>query len=239
MKTGYFSHEFLTSLPSDRLEALVALYQEFDRLGDSFFDMQEDFVEAENHDLFIETLAILRAYSEYTNLKMPLVNIGPNKDENAKNIYAMWRTNGKEWSAELTKRNGAVLYTDKSSEYANIFNLSPAYEFTETDFARVQVLINELRQLISESNLVSDDHKRRLLRRLEAMQAELHKKTSDIDRFWGFIAEVSITTRKFGEDLKPISERASELGKIVIAVVLAKEGLKALPAISNLLDLAK
>ena len=67
------------------------------------------------------------------------------------------------------------------------------------------------------------------------MQNEIHKKTSDIDRFWGFVAEAGIVARKFGEDLKPISDRVTELGKIVVAVIMSHEGIKALPEISKLL----
>ena len=94
--------------------------------------------------------------------------------------------------------------------------------------------MRELRELIRGSSLITDDHKRRLLRRLEAMHAELHKKTSDIDRFWGFIGEAGIAMRKFGEDLAPISERVLELGGIVITVIFAKEGIKALPEVSQI-----
>jgi len=70
---------------------------------------------------------------------------------------------------------------------------------------------------------------------LEAMQGELHKKTSDIDRFWGFIGEVGINIRKFGENMRPISERVQELGKIVIAVIYAKEGIPLPPEVSKFL----
>ena len=68
------------------------------------------------------------------------------------------------------------------------------------------------------------------------MQSEIHKKSSDIDRFWGFVAEAGIVTRKFGEDMKPISDRVTELGKIVIAVIMSKEGIQALPDITKLLE---
>jgi hypothetical protein len=67
------------------------------------------------------------------------------------------------------------------------------------------------------------------------MQRELHKNATDIDRFWSFIAETGIVARKFGEDLKPITDRAMEVGRIVFAVVMAKEGIKALPEITKLL----
>ena len=109
------------------------------------------------------------------------------------------------------------------------------YEFSDQDYSRVQVLINELRDEINKSSLITEDHKRRLLKRLEAMQVELHKKTSDIDRFWGFIGEAGITIRKFGEDMQPITNRVQELGRIVIAVIFAKEGIKALPEVSQIL----
>lgn len=68
------------------------------------------------------------------------------------------------------------------------------------------------------------------------MQVELHQTNSDIDRFWGFIGEVGVAVRKFGEDLKPISERAQELSKLVITAVMMREGITALPMIVKLLE---
>src|SRR5207237_9712809 len=103
------------------------------------------------------------------------------------------------------------------------------------EFERAHDLINELRELIRSNSLISDEHKRRLLRRLEAMRGELHRKTNDIDRFWGFLGEAGIAMRKFGEDLAPISERVLELGGIVINAIFAKEGMKALPEVSQIL----
>jgi len=99
----------------------------------------------------------------------------------------------------------------------------------------VHELANELRDLIRDSSLIGEDHRRRLLRRLEAMQAELRKKTNDIDRFWGFLGEAAITMRKFGEDLQPVSQRVFELSRIIMNVILGKEGIKALPELSQML----
>jgi hypothetical protein len=91
--------------------------------------------------------------------------------------------------------------------------------------------------LIQKAVLIPKQHKERLLKRLEAMQKELHKSTSNIDRFWGFVAEAGIVARKFGEDLKPINDRVTELGRIVIAVIMAKEGIQALPEIVKILQI--
>jgi hypothetical protein len=67
------------------------------------------------------------------------------------------------------------------------------------------------------------------------MRGELYRKTSDIDRFWGFLGEAGIAMRKFGDDLAPISQRVLELGSIVIGVIFAKEGIRALPEVSQIL----
>jgi hypothetical protein len=88
------------------------------------------------------------------------------------------------------------------------------YEFTDGDLDRIQVLINELRKEISVSELFDDSHRRRLLRRLEAMQSEMHKKMSDVDRIWGLVGDAGIVIGKFGKDSKPIVDRIKELSQI-------------------------
>lgn len=88
------------------------------------------------------------------------------------------------------------------------------YEFTDGDLKRIQVIINELREQIVESELFEEDHRRRLLRRLEALQSEMHKKMSDIDRIWGLVGDAGIVIGKFGKDAKPLVDRIKELAQI-------------------------
>jgi hypothetical protein len=57
------------------------------------------------------------------------------------------------------------------------------------------------------------------------MQRELHKTTSDLDRFWGFIGEAGIAIGKFGNDIKPLVDRINELAKIVWKTIALKETL--------------
>lgn len=90
-----------------------------------------------------------------------------------------------------------------------------AYEFSQGDLMRIQTLVNELRDLISTSMSFDRDHIQRLLRRLEKLQGELHKKVSDLDRFWGLIGDAGIVLGKFGNDAKPIIDRIREITDIV------------------------
>lgn len=88
------------------------------------------------------------------------------------------------------------------------------YEFTEGDIARVQQLINELRNLVRDSPELDEGHKRRLLGRLEKLQSELNKKMSDIGRFYELMGDAGVALGKLGTDAKPIVDRLRELAGI-------------------------
>jgi len=90
-----------------------------------------------------------------------------------------------------------------------------AYEFSQGDLDRVQILVSELRDLIRNSVDLDPGHKQRLLERLERLQRELHKKISDLDRFWGLIGDAGVVLGKLGKDAKPIVDRIREIAGIV------------------------
>ncbi len=47
------------------------------------------------------------------------------------------------------------------------------------------------------------------------MQSELHKKISDVDRYWGLVAEAGVVLGKLSKDSKPIVARIKELAEII------------------------
>lgn len=99
------------------------------------------------------------------------------------------------------------------------------YEFTDGDLARIQQIINELRNEIAASKIFEEDHKSRLLRRLENLQAEVHKKMSDVDRIWGLVGDAGIALSKFGVNAKPIVDRIKELSQIAWRTQARREEL--------------
>lgn len=114
-------------------------------------------------------------------------------------------------------------------EFATRIGKGFAYEFTESDLERTQQLLNELRELISKSDEIDEDHRSRLLTKLEGLQSELHKKVSDFDRFWGFVVESGLYLGKFGKAVKPITDRIRELADIVLRTQAKAEGLPGPP----------
>ncbi len=112
-----------------------------------------------------------------------------------------------------------------STQYAVALGAGFAYEFSQGDLDRVQSLINELRTNISASSLFEPKHKERLLARLERLQADLHKKVSDLDRFWGLVGDAGVILGKFGEDAKPFVDRIREIADIVWRTQARREEL--------------
>lgn len=89
------------------------------------------------------------------------------------------------------------------------------YEFSQGDLERVQHLINTLRSEIALCEGLEDDHRERLMGRLEKLQKELHKKVSSLDRFWGLIGDGGVVLGKLGKDAKPLVDRIREIAEIV------------------------
>jgi hypothetical protein len=226
-----YEREFLENIPDDYDRAIVAIIEPFFDFVDS---TRHNFNTEESYKAASEFRTVLDAFFESRDINKNVPNV-TNDAHSIDSIikYAL--------SLQSTSKEKIDIQEQEANkhEYLKIFKKEPVYVFTDSEFKKIQKLMNELRNLISNSELISAEHKRRLLRRLEAMQAELHKKTSDIDRFWGFIAEAGICARKFGEDMKPITERVETLGRIVIGVVMSHEGIKALPDIIKLLEHTK
>lgn len=86
-----------------------------------------------------------------------------------------------------------------------------SYEFTDGDLTRIQGIINELRGLLANDSALDEGHKRRLLKRLEELQKELHKKVSDLSHFYSLMGDFGIATGKLGKDAKPFTDRIGEL----------------------------
>ena len=106
----------------------------------------------------------------------------------------------------------------KVDSYKNRYNTALkntfAYEFSQGDLDRVQVLVDEIRTHITENASLEESHKFRLLKRLEKLQMELHKRVSDLDRFWGMVGDAGVVLGKLGKDAKPIVDRVKEIAEI-------------------------
>lgn len=97
------------------------------------------------------------------------------------------------------------------ARFARGINKSFGYEFTGGDFSKLQDMLNKLRELIGNCTDLNADHKLRLLKRLERLQSEMHKKVSSLDQFYNLAIEASVVARIVGENAKPIADIAKAI----------------------------
>jgi len=115
----------------------------------------------------------------------------------------------------VTTLSGKSDYEDHKKTFGIQLGKVFHYEFSDGDLKRIQQLINELRDLISGTEKFNEEHKQRLLKRLEKFQAELHKKVSDLDRFWGILFDFSTVIGLMGENAKPMVGVIKEIVGII------------------------
>jgi hypothetical protein len=114
----------------------------------------------------------------------------------------------------ISKKEHELTLGSAREKYAKIFGTTFVYQFSDGDLKRIQQLINELRDEITKSELFDAKHKQRILKKLEGLQSELHKKMSSLDRLWGLIGEAGVALGKFGQDAKPLVDRIREISQI-------------------------
>lgn len=214
-----YSDEFMEALPTDMVEAGKLMCE-------LYFENRK--VVNDNHieDMYYnELLDSYIAIEEFTNVNMPnkidSFQFTKNRTTNTifinnyfSKIYEYLNTQEEEYRMESAR-----------NRYKTLFDNSFSYRFTEGDLKRIQTLINTLRESINESNLFEDNHKTRLLGRLEKLQKELHKKMSNIDVMWGFIGDAGVVLGKFGENAKPFVDIIKEITQIAWRTQAAAEEL--------------
>ena len=167
----------------------------------------------EDYDVLVEAFALLRSMEEggmFNSPTYPPNIIGePSKDCTA--IYTYLSELEANFKAESLKLKFEFL----KSKFKSSLTAGFCYEFSQGDLDRVQTLINELREAINGSDQFEGDHRRRLLARLEKLQAELHKKMSNLDMLYGLVGDAGVVIGKFGHDVKPIVDRLREIVEIV------------------------
>ncbi|MFK3604012.1 hypothetical protein A7D21_17710 [Pseudomonas sp. AP19] len=116
-----------------------------------------------------------------------------------------------ELEAVVARSKAEQFQSDIEQRMNRLITGSFGYELTDGDLNEVQDLVNRLRELIVGSEELSADHRQRLLKRLEEVQRELHKKLSTLDHLYCLAIEASIVAGKVGKNAEPIVKVAKAI----------------------------
>lgn len=197
---------FVKNLPQDPVlaagEICRKVVQTWEQQGSSAVNIYEEYLSA---------LGIFSALAEVYGLKFELPELTGDRSQNIQQIYSFMRTIGTDIEKEIAK----LTVQRVRDEYVAKIGRGFGYEFSDGDLKKIQELINELRNQISGSKLFEDKHRERLLKKLESLQSELHKRMSNLDKLWSLIGEAGIALGKFGKEAKPFVDLIKEIVFIV------------------------
>lgn len=126
----------------------------------------------------------------------------------------------------VVERDKAIQFQEQIEQRLNrVITGSFVYELTEGDFKEVQDLLDQLRNAITSSPELKENHRLRLLKRLEKVQAELHKKLSTLDGLYCLAIEASIVAGTIGKNAEPIAKAAKAIAGITWRTHSHTEGL--------------
>jgi hypothetical protein len=207
IKSMIYDEEFIESLPVDNNLAGMQFCQRFIDFNSKVSDQEK----LKYYLEYIDSYAALEAFLASRNIKHNLTALSNDKFKN----FDIIRTQFFQSFEMFENRLSLDEYESARNKYEGFFQNVFIYKFTDGDLKRIQTLIDELRNLITDSELFDANHKERLLVKLEGLQKELHKKVSSLDKFWGLIGEAGVVLGKFGKDVKPLVDIIKEIVGII------------------------
>ena len=219
-----FSDSFVDDLPDDGLLAARALYLRF---GQAVALLKNKKAEEVDH-LYLDALGLLAVWGRNVGQKFPLEPtqaLGPVPSSNIDAIRKAVEGWHQSVETAIVRRASAAAEEKYEARLGSGF----AYEFKEDDLSRLQELINQLRDQIASCEALGDEHRRRLLARLERLQAELHKRVADLDRFWGLIGDAAVAAQLVGDAAKPIVETVYMMTGVIWKVTCIAHNLAPSP----------
>jgi hypothetical protein len=201
--------DFFESLSEDTIKASRAIIQRYEEWQEKYSDYYD--LDEESYKDMLDFYGFIKSFIEIHQLQIE-VAIKPDLDR--KLDYDSVKNVVNNLLSIITNRDRQNVFSKAYKYYSSLIP-GYTYEFLDSDFNRLQELINEIRTLTKESDKLDEGYRRRLERRIKKVQAEFNKKMASLDVFWGMLGESGVALGKFDENIKPLTIRIAEILRIV------------------------
>lgn len=190
----------------------------------------EEFSMGDLDRILVQVLALPKASFPKSIEYAQQIEVGEDGEPNL--AICVDRLAGK-FSGECTLHH---LKMSQEADLEQVEELLPTFTLEAPDQARVLKLCGDMRKIIIGTTDFDTAHKRRLLDRVAAIEKQVHQEKGMLDVVLAGVTDVGETLGKFGKDLKPLTDRMSEINKIARGgskeydQIPAPEEIKSLPA---------
>jgi hypothetical protein len=126
--------------------------------------------------------------------------------------------------ARILEVQGNIIQLSNNSEGDNLI---PTFTLSSDDRQKILSLTREMRGVIHETHRFDDAHKERLLKAITVVEREVHRSVGRFDIVKGRVDEIGESLKRLGVNLKPLTDRATE---VLRAVYGASNDVDLLPA---------
>ena len=109
---------------------------------------------------------------------------------------------------------GFVLLAGTASTNESVDAVLPLFTLGESDRTRVLKLCADMRKIVLSTDAFDHPHKIRIANRIAAIEVQVHKEKGILDVILGGVVDVGETLKRFGKDIKPLTDRISEIRRI-------------------------
>ncbi len=221
--TDIFAEDFTDTLPADVVLAGYAICEtvlDFNRRR-----LQETGRSSliEDQHAYLNALAMFEVYSEThaLNIRYETPNLGTDAEKNSKAITDFFE----KLKANLNELIVQQKLSDFRRDYADKFNKTTFFRFTDEDRNHVKNALHELRVLVGDLDTLAAAHKIRLLNRLGKIHVDVDLTLMDLDHMWGLLGDAFVISAKHGKAGRLIVERLYQIVNTAWRVQARAEGI--------------
>jgi len=194
-----FSDNFIKKLPEDNTLALDAICDEYIAFKKIHCDNKDPIeIEEMYSSELINAYALLLAFIESRKINLkdePPDRLSPDNVTAIKQIHSRFI----ELSKHIKPKVRSLTLKRAKEKYLQAFN-GFLYEFSTGDIKNIKQLIKDLRAQLESCNELDDDHKARVIKKLNDLDSEINIKMTNLDKAYALVIEAQILMHKLGKD---------------------------------------
>lgn len=226
--THVFQDEAFENLPEDPYLAAHALAGVFRTVN------QHGKIPAKNKNTaYVEAYEMFVQFCTDTSvvIKAPVVEFVPDRNLNVQRITVFFERVLAELEPEILARKvkAETVHARKAAHkrYLALTGKGFTYELSDCDLTQMQKLLTHLRNQLQDLDDLEDNHRLRLVERIEFLQSEFQRKMNSFEGIWGFLMEASYAIARIEE---PGRDARKTIRDIVAIVSIASSCAYGLPS---------
>jgi len=205
-----FDEEFMDKLPSDPWLAFGTIAARFEEGARGAISLKDNYAKS------VEALLIAKLYCAEYLRELKHFDFEPTVTD-IENAIGQVESAFKAANDVVAARDATNSYEDMEARAAALVGKVNAIEFTDGDLKRIQVLIDEMRSIVTDTEEVEQRHRQRILDKLEGLQKSLHKRMTKADEVWLLLPAVGLSLGQFGKNAAPLWDRLNETLRIFVS----------------------